>query len=246
MNQQSFESQPEIARPVAPDDVIFRINSLPDLCQFASDPTPLKHIGFTGIVISEDIAAEGAAEIASLEQQEFAIHGGAYFGNTVDLATPNVSAEALWKEIEASPVGSIGSGLAHKTGSIRYQAEATTLVQMTTRPVPVVPITPQLIYSSDLREQRELLRSLVFWRKRFEIARQAANLVHAGDDGLLIYTVDSWLVSVNQNDEEVSIDLGSHGSMWLMLGTQRDVHLHGSLLILPPFSGAIVANELAR
>ena len=70
--------------------------------------------------------------------------------------------------------------------------------------------------------------------------------VHAGEDGTLVLILGSWLVALNWNDEEISIDVGSGGSMWLMLGTPCDVQLQGSLLVLPAYSGAILANELAR
>jgi glycosidase len=106
--------------------------------------------------------------------------------------------------------------------------------------------TPMMWGSSQDKDLLGYYRSLVFWREKFDIARGRPQLVHAGDDGMLIFTTDSWLIAINRSDEEVGIDLGSYGSMWLSLATGNDVKLYGSELVLPAYSGAILANELAR
>lgn len=106
---------------------------------------------------------------------------------------------------------------------------------------------PPMLWNSD--QDKDLLdfyRSLVFWRKKFRIAQARPRLVHAGNDGLLVFTTDSWLIALNRSDEEIGIDLGSYGSTWLSLATGNDVKLYGSELVLPAYSGAILANELAR
>lgn len=220
-----------------------------DLALIAVQPEPLKHIGFTDVVLGPGIATgEEIPAMSELTKQGLTVHKSLNIESAVDLSisSGDFSASAFWRDLEAEPRFSLSGQMEAATGQGRSRTEAAILLQMTSRPVPIVHISRRLVYSSELREQRELLRSLVFWRKRFDIAQHSFNLVHAGDDGLLIFTVDSWLVTLNQNPEESSIDLGNHGSMWLMLGTQRDVHLHGSMLILPAWSGAIVANELAR
>ncbi len=89
-------------------------------------------------------------------------------------------------------------------------------------------------------------RALVFWREKFAIADAVPRLVHAGDDGTLIFTTDAWLIAINRSNHEIGIDLGSYGSMWLSLATGNDVNLYGSELVLPAYSGAILANERAR
>ena len=96
------------------------------------------------------------------------------------------------------------------------------------------------------RELLEFYRSLVFWRKKFGISALSPRLVHAGNDGLLIFTADAWLIAINRGSDEVGIDLGSYGSMWLTLSTDNGVRLFGSELVLPPYTGAILANERAR
>lgn len=106
--------------------------------------------------------------------------------------------------------------------------------------------TPMLWGAQQNRELKEFYRSLIFWRKKFEVTQAIPRLVHAGDDGLLIYTVGSWLVAINRSDEEVGIDLGSYGSMWLSLATDNGVKLYGSELVIPAYGGAVLANELAR
>lgn len=100
--------------------------------------------------------------------------------------------------------------------------------------------------SSIDKELLEYVRSVIFWRKKFGLSHASPRLVHAGSDGTLIFTTDSWLIAINRNEEETVIDLGSYGSMWLSLATENDVKLYGSELVLPPQSGAVLANELAR
>lgn len=207
-----------------------------------SYPKPLEQIGFTGIVLPDGV--EG--NTGSIQKLGLSVHRESDIDTGLLLESfssdAGSSAVDIWTQIQEEPLNSWGVELTEN----QPRHEVTTLLHMSTSPIPIVPVSEALLYASSHREQRELLRSAVFWRKRYEIARHIPKLVHAGGDGLLIYTVDSWLVSINQNPDEASIDLGSHGSMWLMLGTQRDVHLHGSMLILPAFSGAVVANELAR
>ncbi len=106
--------------------------------------------------------------------------------------------------------------------------------------------TPMLWGADQDADLLGVYRSLVFWRKQFAIARQSPDLVHAGDDGTLIYRIGPWLVVINSNTDDLAIDVGSGGAMWLSLATDRDVHLHGSVLHLPAWSGAILANERAR
>lgn len=96
------------------------------------------------------------------------------------------------------------------------------------------------------RELLEFYRSLVFWRNKFGIATANPQLVHAGSDGLLIFTTSSWLIAINRGSDEVRIDLGRYGSMWLSLSTDNGVRLFGSELVLPAYSGSVLANELAR
>ena len=224
------------------DDVVCRISTSAELASVSSYPKPLEQIGFTGVVLPEGVNGD----ISPIEQLGIRVYQDDGDRSFLDLASfsaqSDVSARAVWTELERAPISTFGVDL---TSGDRWH-EATTLLQMSISPVPIVPVNEALLYSSQFREQRELLRSAVFWRKRFEIARHQTNLIHAGEDGLLIFSVDSWLVCINQNTEEAGIDLGNHGSMWLMLGTQRDVHLHGSMLILPAYSAAVVANELAR
>lgn len=230
----------------AADDVICRIDDASALAIIAGAPDPIRHIGFTGILYSGEMDENNQCDLETLADIGFPNHVAKQMDSAFDLSRTGIDASALWERLEKSPPYTFGADLSAEAPDIRSQNEAITLLQMSIRPIPIVPIRVPLVYSSALREQRELLRSLVFWRKRFDIARHNPNLIHAGDDGLLIFTIDSWLVTVNKNPDEAAIDLGSQGSMWLMLGTQRDVHLHGSMLILPPHSGAIVANELAK
>lgn len=103
--------------------------------------------------------------------------------------------------------------------------------------------TPMLWGSDQNRDLLEFYRSAIFWRKKFHISGQNLRGVHAGDDGLLVYAVGPWLVALNRNEEDASIDLGRQGSTWLALATDHDVHLHGRSLQLPAMSGAIVAIE---
>lgn len=103
--------------------------------------------------------------------------------------------------------------------------------------------TPMLWGAEQDRELLEYYRSLVFWRNRWGVHTMSPYLIHAGRDGLLLFRVGSWLVVINRNDDEHDIDIGTPGSMWLALGTANDVQLHGSILKVPPMSGAILAAE---
>ena len=242
MDQNTEKNTAPSTESLKVEDVLCRVSSVVSLEAIASYPKPLEQIGFTGLLLPDGVDGN----TGPIEQLGLRVYSESEIGASFDLADFSsqsaVNASDVWSSLEQSPGRSLGVDL---TSGDRRD-EATTLLQVSINPVPIIPMDEQLLYSPGFREQREFLRSAVFWRKRFEIARYTPNLVHAGVDGLLIYSVDSWLVSINQNAEEASIDLGSHGSMWLMLGTQRDVHLHGSMLILPPFTGAVVANELAR
>lgn len=246
MDQDTQTSTTRTEHTLDTSAVLFRVRDQSELEVYAEQLDPLAHIGFTGVTGRGDVFDSAHKATQKLTQSGFTIHSEPESDDVVDLSNAGVSASDLWTSLEARPRFSMGPMLTGSPDKDGARNQATILLQMSTSPVPVVPVSTDLVYSSALREQRELLRSLVFWRKRFDIARHTPKLVHAGDDGLLIFITDSWLITVNQNPEEASIDLGSHGSMWLMLGTQRDVHLHGSMLILPPHSGAIVANELAR
>lgn len=106
--------------------------------------------------------------------------------------------------------------------------------------------TPMLWGPDQDRDLLDFYRSLVFWRKKFGVDKLEVRLVHAGDDGTLVYTVGQWLVVINRSGEPADIALDEPGSIWLALGTEREVQLQGSLISLPPYSGAILANQLAR
>lgn len=238
MDQPTQTDIPPLSREIRREDVFCRIATTRTLEIIASDPKPIEQIGFTGVVLAGGVSGDTSA----IQHLGIRVHSDGELADTLDLSGTDDTAQSTWAQLEASPAHTLGGDLT----SGQDGAEAVTLLQMSVRPIPVVPVNEALLYSTQFREQRELLRSAVFWRKRFDIARHTTNLIHAGEDGLLIYWIDSWLVSVNQNPEEASIDLGSQGSMWLMLGSHRDVHLHGSMLILPAHSAAVVANELAR
>lgn len=162
---------------------------------------------------------------------------------------PHLSAAKIWNQLaDTSGFTRVAPGNEVTTS----QHAVALMLQMAIPYIPIVELDSRLIPSrpdyrtQSGREYRELLRSLTFWRHRFSIHGYSPKLVHAGQDGLLIFTVDSWLVVLNQNSDDADIDLGSHGSFWLMLGTARDVHLHGSVLGLPAHSGAILANDLVK
>lgn len=202
-------------------------------------------LGFTGLVADEGIGKipdqlrDSTLDVIS----ESALDSG--FDLNRDYESDKRSAANTWSALE--PLFGTDSCTFHDG-----TRPTTLLLQLSVPLLPVISVTNNLLpgsaeyYSEVGRAQRELLRSLTFWRTRNHIDQSTPRLVHAGDDGLLIFVVDSWLVAINQNPEEASIDIGEGGNMWLMLGTDRDVHLHGSLLVLPADSGAILANELAR
>lgn len=96
------------------------------------------------------------------------------------------------------------------------------------------------------RDVIEFYRSILFWRSKHGITEATPSLVHAGDDGTLIYVTGPWLILLNRSDDDIEIDLGSYGSLWLMLATSNAVRLHGSRLILSRYSGAVLGNERAR
>lgn len=251
MDHQTSASPKSETEAPSIDAVLCRVATEKDLNAIATDPGAIEKLGFTGIVAPKSLLTTatsiGIRECGLMIHQE---PSDVDLGDSIDLSVwtsdAPPSAEKIWDALEKSPDYSPGVDLTNDDLSTRRRNEVVTALQMAAPPIPVAQISAPLLYSASHREQRELLRSLIFWRKRFGIARHPSNLVHAGDDGLLIFTIDSWLIALNQNQDEVSIDLGSRGSMWLMLGTQREVHLHGALLVLPGYSGAIMANELAR
>ena len=106
--------------------------------------------------------------------------------------------------------------------------------------------TPMLWGADQDRELLEFYRSLVFWRKKFGIGHERPQLVHAGDDGTLVFATGAWLVAINRSAEAIDIALDDTSSLWLALGSEADVHLHGLRLVLPPYSGAIVASQGVR
>jgi glycosidase len=87
---------------------------------------------------------------------------------------------------------------------------------------------------------RSFYRSLLFWRNRHGVARSMPQHVYAGDGGLLCFRTGQWFVVVNRDEDAAAIDFREHGEVWLVLGTEFDVQLHGSSLQLPPMSGAIL------
>lgn len=90
------------------------------------------------------------------------------------------------------------------------------------------------------RELRSFYRALIHWRKSHGIFATSPMLVHAGDDGLLVFRAGPWFIVVNRSGEEIAIDFERHGEVWLALGTEFDIQLHGSALQLPAMSGAIL------
>ena len=165
------------------------------------------------------------------------------------VSNPAVSSESLWDSLLSSNHSARPIRL-HSPSQEREQVAL--MLQMSLPRLPIYDLDSRLVpgttshASRGGREYRELLRSLTFWRTKFRIGHANPRLVHADGSGLLIYIIDSWLITLNFNNEDVSVDVGTGGAMWLMLATGHDVHLHGSLLDLPSNSGAILANELAR
>jgi len=93
------------------------------------------------------------------------------------------------------------------------------------------------------RELRSFYRALVHWRKSQGIFATSPMLVHAGEGGLLVFRVGVWFVVINRSEDEIAIDFERHGEVWLALGTEFDVQLHGSALQLPSMSGAILRSS---
>jgi|GEM_PF-2762275 len=90
------------------------------------------------------------------------------------------------------------------------------------------------------RDLRSFYRALVFWRKSQHIHVNSPAHVYAGDNGLLCFRTGEWFVVINRSGEDTAIDFQEHGEVWLALGTEFDVQLHGSAIQLPPMSGAIL------
>ncbi|HWV24836.1 MAG TPA: alpha-amylase family glycosyl hydrolase [Thermomicrobiales bacterium] len=99
---------------------------------------------------------------------------------------------------------------------------------------------PMIWGASQNRELRSFYRALIHWRKSQTIFATSPMLVHAGDDGLLVFRSGQWFIAVNRSEDEIAIDFARHGEVWLALGTEFDVQLHGSALQLPAMSGAIL------
>lgn len=99
---------------------------------------------------------------------------------------------------------------------------------------------PMLWGADQDRDLRSFFRALIHWRKSHPIFAASPILVHAGDGGLLVFRTDVWFIVINRSDEEIAIDFARHGEVWLALGTEFDVQLHGSALQLPAMSGAIL------
>lgn len=227
--------------------IICKIDAADDLNDLISAPNQLGskeliRLGFTDLMLPEGADASGMAQMATATESDFQA--------PISLPDPGCqSGESLWTSLESH----FGTGTSIlNTAANSPDFNAMLMLQMSIPLVPVVPIDDRMIpgrpgyQDQNGREYRELLRSLTFWRTRFHIGRAKPRLVHADDSGLLIYIIDSWLVVTNLNPSEESVDIGQTGTMWLMLGTDRDVHLHGSLLVLPAGTGAILANELAQ
>lgn len=100
--------------------------------------------------------------------------------------------------------------------------------------------TPMLWGELQDRELRSFYRALLFWRKSQNIHASSPMHVYAGDGGLLCFRTGQWFIVVNRSDEDAAIDFGEHGEVWLALGTEFDVQLHGTAIQLPPMSGAIL------
>lgn len=227
--------------------IICRIDAADDLSNLISAPDhpvgqELIKLGFTNLLLPGRADGSGIAGIGTVSETEIPA--------PVDLADlARQSGSAIWSILELK----FGQGASVlDTQQPTHHSKAALMLQMSTPLVPVVPIDGRMIpgrhayVAASGREFRELFRSLTFWRTRFHIVRARPRLVHADDSRLLIYVIDSWLVVLNLNESEEAVDIGQTGAMWLMLGTDRDVHLHGSLLVLPAGTGAILANELAQ
>lgn len=227
--------------------IICRIDSADDLNDLVAAPDllgskELLRLGFTDLILPDGQDDSGLSELGTVSASDIPSPV-----NLADLVS--LFGESIWSRLESH----FGTGTSLLSSQDHGpHANAALMLQMSTPLVPIVPIDDRMIpgraaYAQvNGREHRELFRSLTFWRTRFHIGRAKPRLVHADDSGLLIYIIDSWLVVLNFNESEEAVDIGQTGSMWLMLGTYRDVHLHGSLLVLPPFTGAILANELAQ
>ena len=230
------------------DKIICNIDKLADLEALESlegdaGTAELTRVGFTAVIPADSAQTSLDLPIEPSDRLDDA--------QVLDdlVSEPAISSESLWDSLldsnhSATPLRLKGIGAEREQVAL--------MLQMSLPRLPIYDLDSRLIPGTALyasrggREYRELLRSLTFWRTRFRIGHSSPRLVHADDSGLLIYIIDSWLIALNFTDEDVSVDVGTGGAMWLMLGTGHDVHLHGSLLDLPPNSGAILANELAR
>jgi hypothetical protein len=100
--------------------------------------------------------------------------------------------------------------------------------------------TPMLWGEQQDRDLRSFYRALLYWRKSQHVHASSPMHVYAGNGGLLCFRTGQWFVVVNRSDEDAAIDFSEHGEVWLALGTEFDVQLHGSAIQLPPMSGAIL------
>lgn len=229
--------------PIAKNAVLLRVADAPGYGDNGAFAKSITTFGFSGIVddgLSQPTSA-GVAMIASSDLN-IALPISATLQGLAD--NNAVSGSNVWSSFEHVLPDTRQTELALIQSSFESHGSVALMVQMS---LPLAPII-QLGGAPDRlpRDHAHFLRSLIFWRNRNDISGMSPRLVHAGHDGTLVYILDSWMVALNWNAEEISIDIGDTGSMWLMLGTPRDVQLHGSLLVLPAYSGAILANELAR
>lgn len=99
---------------------------------------------------------------------------------------------------------------------------------------------PMLWGANQNRDLRSFFRALIFWRKSQHIHANSPAHVYAGDNGLLCFRTGDWFAVINRSEEDAAIDFQEHGEVWLALGTEFDVQLHGSAIQLPAMSGAIL------
>src|SRR5699024_7985545 len=104
------------------------------------------------------------------------------------------------------------------------------------------PRGPMVCSADQDRGLRSFYRALIHWRKAHGIFATSPELVHAGNNGLLVLRLDPWFVAVNRSEEAIALDFGQPGDVWLALGSEFDVQLHGSALQLPVMSGAILRS----
>lgn len=225
------------------DNVLLRVEDTKGFDDDESFAKLLTTFGFSGTVADDsDGSAHAGASTYSTSHLNIATQLSASIQRIADNADVAASELSLAVDREASADHQVDLDLSRS--NLESYGAVALMAQMS---LPYVPIPAFGVVPDRLpKHHAHFVRSVIFWRNRNGIARMTPRLVHAGEDGTLVFILGSWLVALNWNDEEISIDVGSGGSMWLMLGTPRDVQLQGSLLVLPAYSGAILANELAR